>query len=210
MPVILLYRKMRKLQLEGVLYMSSWRASSCTENKVHISCVSNVWWCFSSSSSFWVCYYFRNISGSSYGEPFHLAAWNAISLPICFPKTTESLMTQIWIKKIVHCLSLWGTLGNITKPLLAKLLCTTADSIKTVIVVPYGKAANRAIFNDSMHCICVYMCTCTRHMCGSQSLSAPQGQGAIMEYWCRRGVGEKRAIIRFCSHSPCTAQTQRF
>lgn len=58
-------------------------------------------------------------------------AWNAISLPICFPKTTESLMTQIWIKKIVHCLSLWGTLGNITKPLLAKLLCTTADSIKT-------------------------------------------------------------------------------
>lgn len=131
MPVILLYRKMRKLQLEGVLYMSSWRASSCTENKVHISCVSNVWWCFSSSSSFWVCYYFRNISGSSYGEPFHLATWNAISLPICFPKTTESLMTQIWIKKIVHCLSLWGTLGNITKPLLAKLLCTTADSIKT-------------------------------------------------------------------------------
>lgn len=114
--------------------MSSWRASSCTENKVHISCVSNVWWCFSSSSSFWLCYYFRNISGSSYGEPLHLAQWSRMKRyqpSHLFSQNNRIPYDANLNKKIVHCLSLWGTLGNITKPLLAKLLCTTADSIKT-------------------------------------------------------------------------------
>lgn len=54
--------------------------------------------------------------------------------------------------------------------------------------------------------LCGYACNSMLHMCRSQSLRAPWGQGAIMEYWCHRKVGEERVIIRFCSHCLCHAQ----